>query len=69
MLAYKKILHEHTITPYFIKRELMVHCTSIEFFCRIISDTHHRKEQKVYAWMTTSDVGFPVAQVEDEVQC
>jgi hypothetical protein len=40
MLAYKKKLHVYTITPYFIKRELMVHCTSMEIFCRIISDTH-----------------------------
>ena len=69
MLAYKTKLHEYTITTYFIQRELMVHCISMEIFCRIISGTHHRTDQEVYAWMTTSDVGFPVAQEEDEVQC
>ena len=30
---------------------------------------HDRTEQEVYTWMTTSEMGFPVTQEREEVQC
>ncbi len=36
---------------------------------RYIRHMHNRTEQEVYAWMTTSEMGFPVTQESGEVQC
>jgi len=36
---------------------------------RYIRHAHNRTEQEVYAWMTTSEMGFPVTQECGEVQC
>ncbi len=33
---------------------------------RYINYTHNRTEQEVYAWMTTSEMGFPVTQEREE---
>ncbi len=35
---------------------------------RYLKHTHDRTEQEVYAWMTISDMGFPVTQEREEVQ-
>ena len=36
---------------------------------RYVKHAHNRTEQEVYAWMTTSEMGFPVTQERGEVQC
>jgi hypothetical protein len=36
---------------------------------KYIKHTHDRTEQEVYTWMTTSEMGFPVTQEREEVQC
>jgi hypothetical protein len=36
---------------------------------RYLKHVHNRTEQEVYAWMTTSEMGFPVTQGRGEVQC
>jgi hypothetical protein len=36
---------------------------------RYIKHAHSRTEQEVYVWMTTSEMGFPVTQERQEVQC
>ena len=36
---------------------------------KYIKHAHGRTEQEVYIWMTTSEMGFPVTQEREEVQC
>ena len=36
---------------------------------RYLKHAHSRTEQEVYAWMTKSEMGFPVTQERGEVQC
>ena len=35
---------------------------------RYLKHAHNRTEQEVYAWMTTSEMGFPVTQERGELQ-